>query len=522
MDNYDGFNDGYDNFYDDGHGRTDPGFELMLSFCKACDNNQRFSGDDEDLEVVIENLMEQFSLYWRQETDSYLKKAISFALKTYPDITVFKVWNIRYLFLTKKTDAAKAYFNTVISDSPSDVELYEEMAASAYEYNLEDIDADSLARKAIAIEPTAQMYTLRTKISLDKGDVSKAFDYFQEALDIDGSVIEFIDDITISRHFLGFDSLGAEKLHNGKLIAKIDVDNTEEQGVSIKIPDTDMLFLEKLSDTYPLDFRVWRSVGNAHMFRKEYAKAIEAFQFSISANENPQSYISLCQAYISVKEYDKTVEYAKYINEHFDNLSANVIIGTARRCQGRYQEALSHLCEADQTDFNFPILIPEIVMTLDEAGKVDELPAYFARISDKIKLNIQDSNFLMEVFSDLQSLESFKFVCANARSLFNEDHSYCAYLTMSAYDLDMKGDFLPFEFVSECLENPRDDESFEHLGYFMAILHMLDNNPAQAEYHLRNALVINEENIFEDFFDIDEKKLYAQYQNIFDLVYPYL
>ena len=93
---------------------------------------------------------------------------------------------------------------------------------------------------------------------------------------------------------------------------------------------------------------------------------------------------------------------------------------------------------------------------------------------------------------------------------------------MSAYDLDMKGDFLPFEFVSECLENPRDDESFEHLGYFMAILHMLDNNPAQAEYHLRNALVINEENIFEDFFDIDEKKLYAQYQNIFDLVYPYL
>ncbi len=493
---------------------------LTLHFCDCCDNNITFYGDEDDFETVIVKLVEIMTVAHKLDAEYHLKKAIELAIKQFPDSMIFKIWKLRYLFLTKRLDSAKRYYRQISESFTNSAELFEEMALASYEYKLKDFNSEEFAKKAIALEPTSIIYFLLAKISLDKGDVSNAFNYFQDAYDLDVNALNNIDDIVIRRHIFEFEHNHLEDIFNDKILINIESDDTSESLVNIT--DYDIKFLKKLADTYPLEYTVWRSLGNAYMLRKDYTKAIEAFHFSISAAQTPQSYIALCQAYFSIKDYDKTIEYSEYISNNFDNISANVLIATAKHCQNKFSEALTYLLKADQTDFSFPMLLPEMVAILDDAGRIDELPYFFDKISDKIKLNVQDSNFLLEVFFDIKSLESFKFICKNVRNLFKEDHLYCAYLTIIALDLNISGEYLPFDCLEECISNPKDDETYEHIGYFLAILYMLDNNPEKAESHLKNAIVINKDNIYEDFFEIDIEEMYTKFQNIFDIVFPYL
>lgn len=502
-------------------GQFDDESKLTLRFCKACDKNESFEASADEYDSIIFKLFAYLAFFDKPETETYIARAISSAIKDFPDNIIFRLWKLRFFFHTNQIQEGVKYYGFIEENFTPTFELYDEMAVATYEFKLEGFDADHFARLALAMEPSVEMYLLRAKICLDKDDIDGAVEHFAEAYELNSVALDSIDRITIQRHSIdkGLDETVLQG-YERRIVAVTDP-NAEDLSNRLLSP-TDLKFITRLTEEYPLEFEVWNSLGNAYMLKGDFEKAIESYQFAISIEQYPNAYTSLCQAYYAIQNFEKTIEYGKIINKTFEMISANVLIGSALRCQKKFSESLSYLVKADETDFCYPMILPEILSTLEESGRMDEIPVFFNEFYDRSNLDFNQINFLLDVFSDIKSLQSFKLLCRAAKDHFENDEHYCAWLVEVAVDRNLKGDFLPLDILEECADNPDTDGLIMHIGYFFAILYMLDGKPVEAENHLRNAIVIAEENIKKDFIDIDTRRLSTQYQNIFDIVMPYL
>ena len=456
---------------------------LANGFCEACDKGILKEYDEDQYDVIISHLM--FS-----QRGDYLKKAVERARRAFPDDPAFAIWQARYYIWNNQMDEAQQFMQKTLRHFPASAELYEEMAFIAYTFHF-NMNIRELVTKAIAIEPSANAYFLLTNLYLDQNNVDKAYDCFQESYRYDNSVIQSID--------LLIQSQNAKK--GGRYEAELE-------------------FAERLTKDLPLCRQVRLATGTLYALDGKHNEALEAFEFAASIESDCLILYAIAQEYCQLGQYERSIEYCKLIAETDKEIKTNVLIAKSLRNLGHFEDALLQLLKADEHDLDFPFVFSELVLTLNAMGRMEDIPDFIDRFYQAENLTLEKLEWVLDCLSLENNSVAFHQLCLSAENQFKTATDYCAWLTEFCYIVHTPG--VALDILAEKFTDLPDEELYEHLGYFLALLHIANANPRTAAHHLHNALVLNENNIFEDFLDIDSEKLYAQYPDIYFMVSPYL
>ena len=474
-------------FYNDGFQEdefTEEEISLANGFCDACDRGLVREYDEEQYDVIISHLM--FS-----QRGDYLKKAIERARKEYPEDPEFVIWQARYYIWNNQLDEAQLFMQKTLRRFPPSAVLYEEMAFMAYTFRL-NLNVRELVSKAIAIEPSSNAYFILTNLYLDKHNVDKAFDCFMESYRYDNGVIYNLDLLI--------------QTHNMQRSDRF---------------DTELAFADRLCREFPLIKQIWMVTGTLYAINGQHQEALQCYEFANSIEPETLLYYAIAQENCHLGNYQKTLDYCRLAAQMSDENSANVLMGRALRKMHRYEDSLIHLLKADEKDIDFPFAFSELVETLSAMGRMDEIPDFIDRFYQAENLTLEKLEWVLDCLSlDRPDGIEFRQLCLSASDQFDTDTGYCAWLTEFCYLVHTPK--VALDILETHYTDSPDTELFEHLGYFLALLYLSDGNPAAAIHHLQNALIINENEVFEDFLEIDTEKLYEQYPDIYYLVSPYL
>ncbi len=461
---------------------TEDEISMANGFCEACDSGSIRDYDEEEYDIIISNLM------FAQKGD-YLKKAIEQARKAFPEDPGFVIWQTRYYIWNDQREEAQQFMQKILRHFPASAELYEEMAFIAYTFHF-NLNVRELVSKAIAIEPSSNAYFLLTNLYLDAHNVDKAYDCFLEAYRYDEGVIYSLDMLILSHNTQRSDRFEAE-----------------------------LDFADRLCKRFPLTKHVWVVAGSLYTMNAQHDKALEAFEFAVSIEPEELLYYAIAQEHCHLGHYQETLDYCRMAEELSGKKNANVLIGKALRKLHRYDESLISLLKADEKDIDFPFAFSELVNTLSEMGRMEDIPDYIDRFYQAENLTLDKLEWVLDCLSVESPGLAFEQLCRSAEDQFSNPCDYCAWLAEFCYLV--RTPKVAIQILEDGFADSDDPDLYEHLGYFFALLFIADNNPKQAIQHLQNALIINESGIFEDFLAIDTEQLYKQFPDIYYMVSPY-
>ena len=474
-------------FYDDVNEEdefTEEEISMAKGFCEACDRGALPDYDEEQYDVIISHLM------FSQKGD-YLKKAIERARKEFPEDPEFVIWQARYYIWNNQLDEAQQFMQKTLRRFPPSAMLYEEMAFMAYTFRL-NLNARELVSKAIAIEPSSNAYFILTNLYLDNHNVDKAFDCFMESYRYDNGVLYNLD-LLIQSHNLQ---------RNDRF-------------------DTELAFADRLCREFPLIKQIWMVTGSLYATNNQHAEALQCFEFANSIEPEALLYYAIAQANCHLGNYEKTLDYCRLATEISNENTANVLMGRALRKLHRYEDSLLHILKADEKDIDFPAAFSELVETLSAMGRMDEIPDFIDRFYQAENLTLEKLEWVLDCLSlDRPDGIEYRQLCLAAADQFKSGTDYCAWMTEFCYLVHTPK--VALDILETHYTDSDDDELYLHLGYFLALLYLADNNPNSAIHHLQNALILNEEGISEDFLEIDSERLYEQYPDVYYMVSPYL
>lgn len=472
-------------FYDDVNEEdefTEEEISLANGFCEACDKELLRDYDEEEYDIIISHLM--FS-----QKGEYLRKAIDRARKEFPDDPEFVIWQTRYYIWNDQRDEAQQFMQRILRHFPASAELYEEMAFIAYTFHF-NLNVRELVSKAIAISPSSNAYFILTNLYLDKNNVDKAYDCFMEAYRYDNGVVYNLDLLIQSRNSQRSDRFEAE-----------------------------LDFSERLCREFPLLKQIWVMAGTLRAMASHHREALEAFEFAASIEPEALLYFAIAQEHFHLEQYEKSMEYCRLANSMSEDSTAYVLMGKNLRKMHRYDDSLVHLLKADERDIDFPFAFSEIVQTLSEMGRMEDIPEFIDRFYQAEHLSLDKLEWVLDCLAAENTEVAFDQLCRSAENQFQTSEQYCAWLTEFCYLVHFPKTAI--RILKENFADSPDPDIYEHIGYFFALLHLADNDPKSAIWHLQNALILNEEGIFEDFLEIDTFQLYTQYPDVQYLVSPY-
>ena len=474
----------YMKFYDDDNEEdefTEEEISLAKGFCDACDKGLPTKYMEEEYDVIISNLM------FSQKGD-YLKKAIEQAQHDYPDDPEFVIWKMRYLIWNDQRREAQQYMQKVLRHFPASADLYEEIAFIAYTFHLK-MNVGELVQKAIEMEPSSNAYFILTNLYLDKGNVDKAFESFKEAHRFDNEVLENIDLLILS--------------------------NNDSHSDRFK---TELQFLQLMCQEFPLSKQVWMIMGTLYALNNQHKDALQAYEFAISIDPDIMGLYAIAKEHYMLKNFYKSIEYCWRIHKSKD-LTTHVLLGKSFKELGLYDESLQQLLQANETDPEFPYAFSEIVDVLRLMGRLEDIPKFVGRYYESQHLSLEKLEWVLDCLRTEGHRDAFTQLCLSANKQFNSPLDYCTWLTEFCYMVHCQD--IAIHILEENYTDLPDAELYEHLGYFLALLYIANNDPKTGLQHLQNALILNQEGIRRDFLSIDTDMLYTLYPEIYMLVSPY-
>ena len=291
-------------------------------------------------------------------------------------------FSLALMSLQKYEDAIKT-FNKILEKNPNDV-VAKRMLANVYLKMNEKKTAthllEELIKKAPAFTkayydlasiyladgniPTAEKYittaldinyrdaslwVLHAKIMIEKGDFSNALSSLQQAVLLNpdnyetwkllGFVYEHLNDIEKSRRAYNKAVLLAK--NNTKALEDL-ADFHKEHGHLSEAESIYSLILEQK----PEIFTVWNKLGNIYLLKKNYTKAMEAFNKSLELQEenNIGAFIGLAKINYAQKNYNATLIYINKILAHQPkNITANILLAGILAEREDYPSAIKTL-----------------------------------------------------------------------------------------------------------------------------------------------------------------------------------
>ncbi|MDD4395412.1 MAG: tetratricopeptide repeat protein [Bacteroidales bacterium] len=420
-------------------------FKLMIRT-----GNSRFFDSDE-LESIIEELISDFN-------SDYADKAIEYAIQLYPKTYEFRMLKVKRLIYKMDYEQAHKELNIIEKLFPPTVDTY---VSKVFFLNIEKKGEDVIPwlKKALQLEPD------NSEVNFDL-----AFEYAQKSL-FDKSLIY------LSRAIRADEGVD-EQLY---LFACCFEDKQEY--------DEAIRFFGELTQEFPLNAELWFSLGLAYSWAKKFDKAIEAYNFAISLDdEHSLAYFNLGNVYYEMNDYQNAIDYyerAYTCNDmDFRTMSG---IGDCYYATKQYDKALEYYRKSFNIVPTFADAIIGIISVLKETNRAEEAEEF-------VYLAFKNSPQSFELLFSVLPFYDDEEQIAKLKELFH----------LTIKQLQNKEDFLRFftiycaeseelrDMGIEILEDYLDNEEVTFvIPYFLAALHHLNLNFGVAYNYLKTALLIN-------------------------------
>lgn len=438
--------------------------ELAEQFKQAESCGTPLFFDEDDYQDVIGLLLESGEM-------EYAQKAIQRAISEFPEEPYFRIQYAKYYALMMNYKEAQRELNYLEANFTPIPEFYIEKVLISHAFN-QKVNGIELLNKALDLdENIPEAHLLLTHEYLSDNDIEKAVHHAVRAIQLDVLAAEDLKIVTID--FQGFFAPS-----NGPL---------EE-------------FYTRMTEELPMCGSLWSGLGLVYMNRHEFDRAIEAFQFQLSLDEDDSlSYVNLAEAYLASGDYENALGNFKIAQDKSEILRFDVQLGRCYFYMGDYDQAMCHFLQAKQDDPLYAFVISDIVRVFKAQGKYDEARAYLRDQLNKDPHNIDAIEELIDLLNPQKHVEEIKDLCFAALHTENcSKYSFLNYFVFYCCHTD--GADLGIEI---CSEYEYDPDLCTNVSYFLAALYLKKGQIQKGCEYLEIALQADPNLCFSDFEEMD-------------------
>lgn len=453
--------------------------ELVEKFKRMINEGDSYFFDSEEIEIIIEELMQQFDF-------TIANEAIEYGIRTFPTDYYFRILKVKKLILEFELEDAEKELQIIEDSFPPSSEFYLEKVMLARMIGKEE-NALDLLQKALVLDPDdPEIHFSMAYELIKKKDINAAIEHVKLAMSED----EFFDEQLFTFSFLFEENQQYED---------------------------SLTFFSALTELFPLSKSTWFGLALAYSSLNDFEKSIEANEYVLSIDEDtPTAYYNIGNCYFELKDYEQARDY--YLHANFldeDDYMSLTGVGDCCSAQEKYEEAMDYYHRVLELNPNHLNAIMGILSILKTLGKLDE---GYLFIEKAFSLNPQSFELLFSVLPfygneeqiiQLKSLfHSTLNQITNKEDFFHYFTLYCA--SNGLYDLGI-------EVLSEYID---DDELTSILPYYMAALYYLNNQIDEGNRHLKLSLLINYEG-YKEFLTLDPLlESFSEIQELIELYKP--
>jgi tetratricopeptide (TPR) repeat protein len=438
--------------------------ELAEQFMRDVDEGRSTFMNGDDYEDVINYLLDMREM-------EYAEAAIKAAIKAYPSDAYFHLLHAKYHSLMMNFAEAQKKLEYVERNFEPLPELFVEKVLVCHALN-QPIDAIGALNKALSMdERLPEAHLLLSQEYLIDRNLDKAVEHAVRAIQLDDLSADDLSMMTMD--FLPF------LLPNKQLI-------------------TD--FFSRLTEEFPMYATLWGGLGLAYMNNNDYDRAIEAFQFQLSLDEeNAIAYVNLGDAQFASGDYHSAVRNYTVAMEKSDIPHLPLQIGRCYFQLGDYDAAMASFLQMQDQGLVYDFATVDIVKTFKAQGKFDEARAFLRNLIKENPQNMDALEELIYLLDPAKDADEIRDICF--MGMHNEDypkyaflHSFVVYCCESgAYDLG----------IEVCAEYEDDPDLTSMVHYSTAAFYLKKGHIQHACEYLEDALMAAPTDCYADFEELD-------------------
>lgn len=438
--------------------------ELADQFKQAEDTGVPAFFDSDDYQDVIGLFLESGEM-------EYAKKAIQRAITEFPEEPYFRLQFAKYYALMMNYKDAQRELNYLEQNFTPIPEFYIEKVLISHAFN-QKINGIELLNKALALdENIPEAHLLLTHEYLSDNNIEKAVQHSVRAIQLDELAAEDLKIVTID--FQGF--------------------FTPNSGPLVE-------FYTRMTEELPMVGSLWSGLGLVYMNRHDFDRAIEAFQFQLSLDEDDSiAYVNLAEAQLAAEDYENALHNFQIAQSKSDLLRFDVQLGRCYYYMGDYEQALHCFLQAKQEDPLYAFVLSDIVRVFKAQGKFDEARAYLREQLRKDPQNIDAIEELIDMLNPQKHIEEIKDLCFAALNIPNAPkYPFLNYFVFYCCHTD--GEDLGIEI---CSEYEYDPDLCTNVQYFLAALYLKKGLVQKGCEYLEVALQADPHLCLVDFEEMD-------------------
>lgn len=348
----------------------------------------------------------------------------------------------------------------------------------------------ALAKEVEKLEPSeSEVYILQANCQIELNDITNAEKSVKKALKFNQSELDE------AYHDIGVMYLNAEfyefavkyirkavKTNPGNYAALFDFAYlnflTENYELSIK-------FYKKYLAKYPMSSQAWNNIATVYSSLNRTESAIEAYNFSITANRKFElPYLGKAEIYFNKKQYNKAIStYLDLIKIGTDNKSVNFLLADCYQHQNRIDKAVFYYKKSIEDNPFFADSWFSIALILFENKQYEQA----LKFTNKA-LKLDDSEV------------EYWHLSARIAALKGTYQTTC-YLFSKAIKTDPEDNNVRISYSEYCFKHGFIEKSISILEdtiemqgsladfhYLLAVFYLFENNTPLAKYHFSSAL----------------------------------
>lgn len=444
--------------------------ELAEDFKRAADSGAPVFFDSDDYQDIIGLFLESGEM-------EYAKKAIQRAIGEFPEEPYFHLQHAKYYALMMNYNDAQRELNFLETNYTPIPEFYIEKVLISHAFN-KKINGIELLNKALDLnENIPEAHLLLAHEYLSEDNIEKAVEHSVRAIQLDELAAEDLKIVTID--FQGFFTPNSSPL---------------------------VEFYMRMTEELPMCGSLWSGLGLVYMNRHDFDRAIEAFQFQLSLDEDDSiAYVNLAEAQLAAEDYQNALHNFLIAQEKSELLQFNVQLGRCYYYMQDYDNAMRYFLQTKQNDPLYSFVISDIVRVFKAQGKFDDARAYLREQLRKDPQNVEAVEELIDLLNPQKQIEEIKDLCFAALNLENyPKYSFLNYFVFYCCHTD--GADLGIEI---CSEYEYDPDLCSNVQYFLAALYLKKGQVQKGCEYLEIALQADPHLRYVDFLEMD-----SDFQNI--------
>lgn len=362
-------------------------------------NEEQFSQDLEAFEKLLKNnevsffdadrFEEFFDHYLSKNKISKAEKVINMGLAQHPFSTELRIRKSQVLIRKKKYDEAIALLDEIQSVETGNPDIF----------------------------------LLKAEVYSDKGEFRNAVDCYLEALNyLDPEEHDYVY-IDIANEYQNNGHFG-EAIKSLKKAIRVNNYNDMAylellfccQVCSLEEKEKTAQFLESLIDSDPYNHLAWAYLGILLVELKQYEKAIEAFDFSITANENYiEGYLHKGETLMELERYEEAAEvYKEVLNREEPSAGLYFALGECFEHMREFDSAIHYYKQAIAKEPDYSDAFMGIGVVLDQMGRSSEALPYLETAFKHDDTNLEAILYYGDIKKDLgiyhDAIEVYEFL----------------------------------------------------------------------------------------------------------------